>query len=438
MQRRYLIVGSGAAGIAAAESIRRYDPRGDITLVSEDGHGYYSRPGLAYLLTGEVPERQLHPFDNGDFRRLNVRLLQARAVALDPGAHRLTLYGGDAMPFDRLLIATGSAAIPLPVPGAELEGVVKLDDLDDARRILGRSRRGRTAVVVGGGITALELVEGFRARQVTTHYLMRGDRYWSNVLDEDESRLVEARLRDEGVQIHYHAEVGAIVGRGEHVVGVTTADGHEIPCDMVACAIGVRPRLELARSAGLATDRGIVTDDMLRTSASDVYAAGDVAQVLDPLTGKAGLDTLWSAAVAQGRAAGANMAGQTTPYRKSAPLNVTRLAWLATTIIGTVGSGSDRDVSGIARGDSETWRQSTSTLVAHSSDDGNRLRVVIGERTLLGAVVMGDQSLSFPLYHLIAEQADVSAIRDRLTEPAANLAAVLAQFWAERRRSHVA
>ncbi|MEJ2208948.1 MAG: FAD-dependent oxidoreductase [Anaerolineae bacterium] len=452
MARRYLIVGMGAGGISAAEAIRGRDPAGEIVLLSDDAYGYYSRPGLAYYLTGEIPDDWLYPFAEADFQRLRVKRVQGRAVDLDPQAHELALADGRRVVYDRLLLATGSQAFMPPLPGVDLQGVVKLDDMADARQILKRARRGRAAVVVGGGITALEIVEGLRARRMTTHYLIRRDRYWGNVLDEAESHLVQHRLREEGVQIHYHTEAAEIQGRRGRVAGVRTKDGDEIPCDVVAIAIGVRPRLELAHAGGLETDRGVLVDEYLRCSAhgsaADVFAAGDVAQVYDALTGRAVLDTLWGVAVAQGRAAGHNMAAgegaadDRLAYRKPVPFNVTRLAGLTTTIIGTVGRGRDDDVQGIARGDSETWRQLPDTLseagiIASQGDfEVNRVRVLLGERTLVGAIVMGDQSLSQPLHHLITDQVDVSAIRDEIVHPTSPLGDVIAQFWAAWRQRH--
>jgi nitrite reductase (NADH) large subunit len=438
MGQRYLIIGTGAASIAAAEAIRSYDPDGEVLLVGEEEEGYYSRPGLAYYLTGEVPEKQLFPFGEHDFDRLRLRRLHARVAALQLQSHEVTLDDGRRLPYDRLLLATGSLAAQVRLPGTDLDGVVKLDDLGDAQRILKRCRRGRTAVVVGGGITALELVEGLRARHVRTHYFLRGERYWGNVLDETESKIVEHRLQEEGVEIHYHTEIAEILGKQDRVTGVLTQDGCRIGCEVVGIAIGVRPRTELAEGAGLATERGILVDEHLQSSAPDVFAAGDVAQVFDPFSGKSVLDTLWGVAVAQGRIAGCNMAGQAKAYQKSVPFNVTRLAGLTTTIIGTVGRGRDKDVRGIARGDSETWRQLPDAFAAQNISTMNRLRVLVGEQKLLGALVMGDQTLSRPLYQLIAHEADVTSIRDRLLQPPARLGDLIASFWAEWSERHAA
>jgi len=428
MPTRYLIVGQGVAGIAAAEAIRAADATGEITLLSDDPHGYYSRPGLAYYLTGEIPRGHLFPWREQEFQQLSLRRVQGHAASLDPTGHRLLLDGGAALPYDRLLLATGASAVRPTLPGSDLPQVVKLDNLADAERILALARKARSAVVVGGGITALEIVEGLREHCRRVHYLLRGERYWSNVLDEAEARIVMQRLAAEGVQIHTHTELTSIEAQRGQVAAVITSTGQRIPCDLVAVAIGVAPRAELARAAGLAVDRGVLVDDTLRTSDPDIFAAGDVAQVFDPRAGRALLDTLWNSARSHGHAAGQNMAGGSVRYVKPMPLNVTRLAGVTTTIIGSVGSGRDADLVGIARGDSELWRQLGQALVAEDEHEVNRLRLLVGPSTLVGAVLMGDQRLSRPLQRLIGEQIDITPIRGQLLAPRAPLAALLTQF----------
>jgi nitrite reductase (NADH) large subunit len=251
MSRRHVLIGSGPASVAAAEVIRRCDDAAEIVIVGDEPHGYYSRPGLAYYLANEEPESVLFPFTAGDFARLGVRVLLERTVRIDADDHRVTLSSGDRLPYDRLLVATGSTALEANVPGADLDGVVKLDDLDDARDLIRRSHSARVAVVIGGGITALEIVEGLRARRMHVHYLMRKGRYWSNVLSEAESRMVEDGLRRRDVQIHEHTEIARILGHKGRVVGIETTAGTQIPCDLVAVALGVRP-LSASTLVGLA------------------------------------------------------------------------------------------------------------------------------------------------------------------------------------------
>ncbi|MFT3893544.1 MAG: FAD-dependent oxidoreductase [Anaerolineales bacterium] len=207
---------------------------------------------------------------------------------------------------------------------------------------------------------------------------------------------------------------------------------------MVAYAIGIRPRAELAKAAGLKIDRGILVNECMQTDDPNIFAAGDVAQAFDPATGTSILDSLWAPARQQGYAAGLNMAGKQTTYVKSASFNVTRLAGLTTTIIGTVGRGRDDDLVGIARGDSETWRSLPDAIVAQTGFEVNRLRVLVGEKTLLGAIVMGDQKLSFPLEKIISGNVDITSIREKLLMPNAKVADIVADFWTEYQTSAVA
>jgi NADPH-dependent 2,4-dienoyl-CoA reductase/sulfur reductase-like enzyme len=431
---RYVIIGAGVAGFAAVEAIRSVDKAGEIVMVSDDPHGYYSRPGLAYYLTGELHDKTLFPQTQEDYKKLKFNFLKGRVTKILRSEHALLMDGKPRLTYDKLLIAVGARALALDVPGTKLDGVVKLDHLADAKNILKLAKTSKTAVVVGGGITALELAEGLHERGVNVHYLLRGDRYWSNVLDQRESKIVEDRLRAEGVELHYHAKLKEIIGKKNRVSGIRLENGQTINCDMVAYAIGIHPSLELVKGTGLALDRGILVDEHLQTNDPDIFAAGDVAQVFDPLSGRAVLDSLWSPARDQGHVAGMNMAGRKTVYLKPPPFNVTRLAGLTTTIIGTVGHGQDVDVFGIARGDSETWRDLPDAIEAQSGFDVNHMRLLIGEKTLIGAIVMGDQKLSLPLQKMIAGGADITSIREKLMKPNAPIADLVADFWVTWRK----
>jgi len=435
--RRHLLIGGGPGAVSAAEAIRGADAAAEIILVSADPHGYYSRPGLAYYLAKEIPEKRLRPFAPAEFTGLDFTWLTDRAVGIDPAGHAVTLENGGELAFDRLLIATGSTAVPARVPGAELDGVVKLDDLDDARDIIRRSADAKNAVVVGGGITALEIVEGLRAHGVHVDYFMRQDRYWRNVLSELESRVVEEELRIGGVRVHPFTELARIVGRDGRVVAVQTGDGTQITCDLVAVAIGVRPRIELAKAAGLACERGILVDEYLRTSEDDIFAGGDVAETADPVTGRRTLEVLWHSAVHKGRIAGLNMATQPVhAYEEGPSLNITRLAGLNTTIIGAVGAGKDADLEGLSRGDSQTWSELGEAVLIEAQADGARIRLEIGERAVVGAVVMGEQALSFQLQELIEARADISSVAPRLKAPGAPVAELIGSCWREWTARH--
>lgn len=425
---RYVILGTGVAGVAAATTLRTIEPSSEIVMVGEDLHGFYSRPGLAYYLNDEIPEKQLTIFTKDDWKKLKVKYVRGLATHLDPGRHQLEIGTNGQLKYDRLLLATGSYAVPLNIPGAGLQGVVKLDDLDDARQILSFTRRTRTAIVVGGGIIAVELVEGLLARGLKVHYFLRGDRYWPNVLDEKESRLLEHRLAEDGVSLHFQTEAAEVLGKHGRVAAIRTTKGETIRCEIVAVGVGVRPRMELAKNAGLLTDRGILTDESLQTNDADIFAAGDVSQVYDSVSGQSLIDTLWYPAREKGRIAALNMSGRKSNYQRKVVVNILRLAGVMTTIIGAVASGVDDDLVSVARGSSESWQQLPNTIALESSTEINHLRLMIGEHTLVGAMVMGEQKLSLPLQDIIASKADIAPIR-HLLQPGAPLGQIMMDYW---------
>ncbi len=430
MKTRYLIVGSGAAGMTAGQTLLRAAPTAQVCLVTGDRYGYYSRPGLAYYLSKEIDEGQLFPLKLDLLRKNGLEWIIGNAVRLEPAQHLLHLQDGRALPYDRLLLAPGAIATMPDLPGIHLEGVVKLDHLEDCQHILKLARRGAEAVVVGGGITALELVEGLTACGMKVHYLLRGDRYWSNVLDPAESEMVAGHLKADGVQIHTEVQLSEILGK-QRVEGVRTQQGEIIRCRMVAFAVGIRPRLELAQNGGLKVKRGILTDLYLQTSAPDVFAAGDAAEVVDPHSGESILESLWNPARQQGQVAAANMAGGSQAYERTAAVNVTRLAGIVTTIIGQVGqpkAAADRDLKGIMRGDSENWRQSSDAMLAKSYTPSCRVRLYVGQNVLRGALVMGEQTLSRPLQHLIENEIDITPIRAALFAPEADLIQIIRDY----------
>ncbi len=426
---RYVIIGMGVSGVSAAMALRQIDSRASITMVSDDPYLYYSRPGLAYYLDDEIPEKQLQPFNSLDWKSIGVKLVKGKAIGLNPASHLVELKNAQPIRYDRLLLATGAASMKLKIAGEEFQGVVKLDDFEDTRQIISLSKHARSAVVVGGGVVSMEMVEGLLRRGVKVHYLLRGDRYWANVLDEAESHIIEKRLAHDGVLLHYHTEIQAILGKKGKVTGVQTKKGEVIPCGIVGVCIGVRARMELAQSGGLQTERGILADEHLQTSEADIYTAGDCAQILDPQTGKKFMDSLWIPGRIQGTIAAQNMSGQKQAYQRKVDVNVLRLAGIMLTIIGGVGAGRDEDLVSVARGSSETWKELPNSIAAETGNEINNLRLMVGERTIVGAVVLGDQKVSFPLQDLVSAQTDITPIRSQLLQAGAPLGQLLMDYW---------
>lgn len=436
MSRRYVILGMGAAGIAAAEAIRSQDKQGEIICVSAEKEGYYSRPGLAYYLNKELAVKSLFPFTQRDLQNRGIRQLHMTATQLDTEKKEVIFHGGKRLRYDRVLLALGAEAVQPKLEGVDLDGVVYLDSYAQTQLMARKARWQKRAVVVGGGITALEIVEGLMARGVKVDFFIRGERYWNRVLDVIESKIIQRRLREEGVRVHLNTQLARVLGRSGKVVGVETQDGRRISTKMVAFAIGVRPRLGLAKASGLEVGRGVRVNPYMQSSQPDVYAAGDVAEVFDPESGEWIVDSLWPIARQQGMTAGWNMAGKQTPYRRQSPLNVTRLTGVTTTIIGKVGTGEPDDEFSIVRGESETWQQRPDAVVCQNRSDVNRVRILVGEQKLLGALLMGDQGLSRPLEELVAAEADITPIRTALTQPGSDLRQIIFAYWQDWRRTH--
>ena len=433
---RYVILGTGAAGIEAAVTIRQHDQNGEIICVSAETAGYYSRPGLAYYLSKELGEKSLYPFSDQDFKSKNITLYHNTATRIDHTKKEVEFHDNKTLQYDRLLLALGAKAVHPDVEGINLDGVVYLDSMTQTKSMIKKSRRGKSAVVVGGGITALEIVEGLKARKMKVNFFLRKEHYWNHVLDNIESQLVLNSLEHDGVIIHRNTELKKINGNRGKVNGVITKDDRQIQAGMIAFAIGVRPRTELAAASGLNFNRGIQVNQFMETNQRDIYAAGDAVEVYDPLSGNWVVDSLWHIAREQGKTAGLNMVRQRSPYQRRSPVNVTRLAGITTTIIGRVGSRAPGDEYQIVRGESETWQEMPEAVVCQNNFKINRLRVMVGDTKLVGAVLMGDQSLSQPLEDLVANEVDISSIRQALLVPGANLGSILHSYWTDWRTDH--
>lgn len=435
---RYLIIGNGAAGVSAAETIRANDQSGEIIIIGAEPYPMYSRPGLAYVLMNEVPWKQVLARSPEWYQRLQLTLINGRVTHLDTAGKRVKLENGRLISYDKLLIATGARAVPAPYPGADLKGVVYLDTLDGTRELKRQARRGRKAVVIGGGITALELSEGLAANHVHTHYLLRRDRLWSTVFNDDEGRLLEEKITSHGVKIHYHSELSEILGKRGKVTAVRLTNGKTIPCHLVGIGIGVRAQLDPVQHTPIKVDRAILVDQYMRTNLPDIYAAGDCAQVYDSWSDTYTLDVLWPSAVAEGKAAGMNMTGHEYPYTKGIPFNACLLFGMHITVMGQINPRSDeRDsqldvVQHLSRGSSELWytypRQYSS---AWSADGINTIRLVLDGDFLVGALVIGNQALADPLRTIIQSRVNISQILPQLKQGGSAMKTALEKLWIE-------
>jgi NADPH-dependent 2,4-dienoyl-CoA reductase/sulfur reductase-like enzyme/nitrite reductase/ring-hydroxylating ferredoxin subunit len=304
--KNIVIVGGGAAGFAAAEMLRRHGYGGSITMVSDDAAAPVDRPNLSKdYLAGSAPEEWVPLRPDGFYAQSHIDLrLKTEVVAIDVKQHQVRCADDASLGYDRLLLATGAEPVRLPVPAADLPHVHTLRTLADSRAIIADAKSAKRALVIGASFIGLEAAAALRARDLEVHVVAPEARLMERVLGRELGDFIRALHVEHGVIFHLGEIVTAFDGRRATLKG-----GSTLEADVVVVGVGVRPRLALAEQAGLTIDRGVVVDAFLRTSAPDIYAAGDIARWPDPHSGSAIRVEHWVVAERQGQTVARNMLG---------------------------------------------------------------------------------------------------------------------------------
>ena len=304
---RIVIVGGGAAGFAAAEMLRRQDYRGSIVMLSGDAAPPVDRPNLSKdYLAGSAPEDWLPLRPDGFYAEAAIDLrLNTEVASVDTRASAVVLAGGEAIAYDRLLLATGAEPVRLPISGVDQPHVHVLRSLADCRAIIASANGARRAIVIGASFIGLEAAAALRARDIEVHVIGLEQRPMERVLGPAMGDFVRALHEEHGVIFHLGDTVTSIDGKRATLKG-----GGVIEADIVVVGVGVRPRLALAEKAGLAIDRGVTVNACLETSIPGIYAAGDIARWPDPHSGENIRVEHWVVAERQGQTAARNMLGQ--------------------------------------------------------------------------------------------------------------------------------
>jgi NADPH-dependent 2,4-dienoyl-CoA reductase/sulfur reductase-like enzyme len=320
---QYVILGNGVAGMEAALALRARDEDARITIVSDEHEHFFSRPALMYVFAGQMTVRDTEPYDRGLYERLRFERVVGRVASLDVSGRGLALADGTRLGYDRLLLATGSSGRRAPWPGAEGAGIHYFVTLRDLEALDREARRGMRAAVVGGGLIGVEVAEVLHDRGLHVSFVVREEWYFPVALDRNEAALVAEHLRAHSVDVRLGETVESVVrGDGGAVRGLQLASGQTLAADLVAATIGVVPNTGFLAGSGvaLAANGAIETDEALRTSAPDVWAAGDCANVTW-FDGTRRPEQLWYTARDQGRFAARSMLGDDVAYRRGTLYN---------------------------------------------------------------------------------------------------------------------
>jgi nitrite reductase (NADH) large subunit len=404
---RYVIVGNGVAGVTAAQSIVRADPAAEVHIFSAEPYPYYQRPRLWEFLAGEIEQQTLYfrPLEWYAAQGIQVHL-GTRVTALDPAEHRLTLADRGSTKFvvyDRLLLATGAQPFVPPFAGADKDGVFTLRTLDDARAMKAYAGEVLGVVVIGCGLLGLETARALLSLGLDVSLIESAPHLLPRQLDAEGAQVLQARLEAMGLHFLTDAATETILGNGR-VTGVRLKDGRVVEGEMVLISTGIRSRVGLGREAGLEVNRGLIVDEQLRTSAADVYAAGDVAECEGVVYG------IIPAAIEQAQVAAANMvADGSATYSGTVPATTLKIVGIDLTSLGEATATGDEWV----------------VLRQMGPATGVYRRLAMRDGKIVGAILLGDTRNVRPLKQLIAMGHDVSAYSDRLLDESLDLKALV-------------
>src|SRR6266566_3375605 len=396
-----VIVGNGIAGLTAAVDARRLAPGKRIIMITEQSHPTINTPALKQFAIGKLNREQLLAYPAGTERAQLIHVINARVEEINAQGKYVQLRGGRGFGYGDLLIATGSAPTGLPanLPGRDFDGVLSLHRLNDYLDLRRRLNEVEEVVVIGGGAHAIETVMGMLYLGIRVHWLIRSATFLPRMLDQPASGMVLEAVQRAGAMVYTETEAVGIVGRVGGVAGVVTNQQQLLPCQLVLACTGTAPVTSLARHCDVPMKykQGILVDDQLRTNVPHIYAAGDVAAILDPQTGIYTPRAQWYAAVLQGRMAAASMTGAPREEGFGVPWHATRLG----------------DVLMLTVGNVLQWQDTITTLT--DSSRGSYRRICVIDDRLVGYLSLGPaQPDSLAIKRIIDEGLSIRDIKKAL------------------------
>jgi nitrite reductase (NADH) large subunit len=391
---RFLIVGAGAAGINAATILRRKIQDLSIDVFSDEKYSFYSRPRLIEVLAKESTLERIY-FHPESWYEANIISLHigTRVMGIETDAHRVRIESGALFNYDKLLFATGALARSLPVEGSQKRGVFTFRTAADCFAIRDFAEGKERAVLIGGGLLGLECARSLRTLGLEVTVLEAAQRLLPRQLDAEGAALLQRMIEKTGIKVHIGAQVERIEG-GDSVSSVSLRDGGEIATDIVIFSAGIVPNVKLARDAGIQVKDGILVDNFMRTSASDIFAAGDCAQWQGKVFG------IIPAALEQSSVAAANMAAaESAEYQGTVPANTLKVVGVDVTSVGLTAPEKEEDYKIIRRADEQK---------------GIYRKFVLKGDLLVGFILVGTARSAVTLTSLVRDKKSISAVEEIL------------------------
>jgi NAD(P)H-nitrite reductase large subunit len=422
---RIVIIGNSAAGTAAIEAIRQHDRRSSIVQLSDEAFPLYSRCLLSYYVAGTISREKLL-YRGKDFHENSGVKLHAgigfRAASLDTRRQQVECDNGTTVDYDRLLICTGSSAkLPPNLPGG-IAGIHVLRNIADAEKIREQARNAGSAVVLGAGLIGIKAATALNAGGVKTTVIARSNRILSQMIDAEAARIIARQLHENKIDLLLGTDVSEVQSMDNRLTGIKTENGHRLECRLLIAAKGVSPNTELINSTAIEKRQGIKTDPHMRTSRENIFAAGDVAEAFDIALDEYTVNALWTCAVEQGRIAGLNIVGKTTPYNGALGMNSLNVC----------------DVPLISFGITAPEDESKYRIRVLSQPERNKYKkiVVSSDGHIKGIILVGKIENAGVLLSLIQRKIDVSPFEHELLSDRFNFGKLLSYCGEEELRAH--
>ncbi len=389
---KHLIIGNGVAGTTAAIEIRKADPAASIQIVTEEPYPYYSRIRLPEFLSGGVDEQGLIIKKPSWYEENKIALsLNTRITAIDPAAREVRTSSGAALPYDRLLVATGARCFVPPLSGSDKKGVFTLRGLEDAQRIREYAKNSAgNALLIGGGVLGLEAGYGLMKSGCRITVVEFFPRLLPRQLDQQGANKLQQQMESMGFTFHLGARSKEISGK-DAANALILEDGTRITCSMIIISAGIRNNLELFENLGAAIDKGVVVNDRMETGIPDIFAAGDLVQHRGICYG------IWPAAEKQGQTAGINMSGGNAEYTGTVISNTLKVAGIDVFAAGDIDADGKKE-----------------SIIAADNEKFAYKKLVLENDRITGAILLGDIKDRRKVMKAIEERIDIGPLKQKL------------------------